>query len=265
MPRWSRSTPPAQGARGATLFVTWSRARTTAARRRASSDPRRGGRPRRRRMPRPEPQGGRGAEALRAAGVEVELWTSGGQKQNEAWRTWAARAAPARRPQARRFARRPRRRPRPALGDRRGVATPGPRAPGGGRRGRGRDGHRARGCAAPRRAGRRRVTRQPRRLAFGRGPLPRDPSSSSDPARSTTSSRPGRGRRPVAPPRGRADDRDGVPRRRARRPPARLRRSGARGRWAADARAAPAPVDLGGRTSSRWETDVLLAWRLRDA
>ena len=46
-------------------------------------------------MPRPDPKAGGGAEALRAAGVEVELLDlPEARTQNEAWRTWAARGRP---------------------------------------------------------------------------------------------------------------------------------------------------------------------------
>jgi len=45
--------------------------------------------------PDPSPQAGGGAEALRAAGVDVELLDlPEARRQNEAWRTWAARGRP---------------------------------------------------------------------------------------------------------------------------------------------------------------------------
>ena len=80
-------------------------------------------------------------------------------------------AAPVRHLQGRDHARRPRDRAGSALGDRRGVAAPRARAAGRVGCRRGRHGHGPRGCSPARRS-RRPVVRQPRRLAFGRGPLP---------------------------------------------------------------------------------------------
>ncbi len=58
-------------------------------------DPRGGRRARRRRVPRPEPGGGGGAGRLRQAGVETELLDlREARRQNEAWRTWAALGRP---------------------------------------------------------------------------------------------------------------------------------------------------------------------------
>ena len=80
--------------------------------------------------------------------------------------------APLRHLQGRRHARRARHRPRPALGLGRGVEAAGARAARRLGRRRGRDGDGAGRCAAARRARTSRSRTQPRRLAFGRGPLP---------------------------------------------------------------------------------------------
>ena len=81
------------------------------------------------------------------------------------------------------------------------------------------------------------VARQPRRLAFGRGPLPAGSELEllSGPTRGRARGARGRGR-PVAPPRGRSDARDRLSRGCPGRPPARLLRAGAGGRRAGDAR-----------------------------
>ncbi len=93
--------------------------------------------------------------------------------------------------------------------------------------------------------------RQPRRLAFGRGPLPEGSELElrSGPLAEELASLAAEGR-PVAPPRGRADDRCVVPRRRPRRPARRPRRAGARGGRPADGRAA-ARADRPSRADGR--------------
>ena len=130
-------------------------------------------RARRRRLPRPEPRRRRRARAAapgrrrgRARRPLRGAATERGLADVDVART------PVRHVQGRADARRPGDRAGDALGDRRGVAAARARAAGRLGRRRRRDGHRARRCAPARRAGRRRSLRQPRRLAFGRGPLP---------------------------------------------------------------------------------------------
>ena len=121
----------------------------------------------------PNPEAGGGLDVLRAAGVETEnADLAAARSQNEAWRVWVAAKRPVRDPQARADARRAGGRAGDALGDRRGVAPARARAACAGRCGRGRDGDGARRRSAADRAGRRSAAQQPRRLAFGRGPLP---------------------------------------------------------------------------------------------
>ena len=172
--RSSRSTRPASARRGATLYVTMEPcahhgttppcvdailaagvARVVA----GSLDP--------------NPEAGGGLERLREAGVEVEHADSAAaRRQNEAWRRWVALGPAVRDLQGRGHARRPRHAARLPLGLGRGrpagscTSCAPPRTPS--PSGWGRSGSRTRG-STPATC---RVARQPRRLAFGRGPLP---------------------------------------------------------------------------------------------
>jgi diaminohydroxyphosphoribosylaminopyrimidine deaminase/5-amino-6-(5-phosphoribosylamino)uracil reductase len=168
----------------------------------------------------PSPDAGGGADALRAAGVEVELLDlAEARRQNEAWRTWAAQG-------------------RPHVVLKLAVSV---------------DGR----VVVP---GRRWVTGEPARrrvhelraevdaVAVGMGTVRVDaPRPAARRIGARAPQRPARRgarrarcrRRPVASPRGRPDARDRLPRARPRRPPARPRGAGAGGRRPAHAHGAP--------------------------
>ena len=201
---------------------------------------------------------GRGVERLVAAGIDVELLDSfEARRQNEAWRTWKSQG-------------------RPFVTYKVAVTLDGRVTVPGSRWVTGEESrrrvHELRAASdavavgmgtvradAPRLDARDvGATRQPRRLAFGRGPLP-DGSElelRTGPLDEELRALAVRGS-PVAAARGRADARDGVPRGRLRRQAARLRRTDDRRRWAAlrrrpcgAARAVAPPRDRGRRRRS---------------
>ena len=191
----------------------------------------------------PNPLAGGGLERLRANGIDTELLDlPRARRQNEAWRTWIARrrphvilklavsvdgraVVPGRRWVTGEESRRRVHELRASV-DAVGVGMGTVRV----------DAPRLDARDVP-------VVRQPRRLAFGRGPLPAG--SELELRKWVARGRVGRARRrrrAVASPRRRADARHRLPRGRPRRPAARLRCARARRRRGADARGSLGPA-----------------------